>query len=105
MRRALESTTALKAVVLNLSAQHGETDGMTCADHLRVLNEYAPDLRLNVVIADPSVVEDTDDLESVAARLGATVVLRQVRTGETLCNHDPLRLAAAFRERFRRRDG
>ena len=100
MRRALESTTALNAVVLNLSAQHGETDGMTCADHLRVLNEYAPDLRLNVVIADPSVVEDTDDLESVAARLGATVVLRQVRTGETLCNHDPLRLAAAFRDAF-----
>ena len=100
MRRALESTTALKAVVRNLSAQHGETDGMTCADHLRVLNEYAPNLRLNVVIADPSVVEDTDDLESVAARLGATVVLRQVRTGETLCNHDPLRLAAAFRDAF-----
>ena len=31
---------------------------------------------------------------------GATVVLRQVRTGEALCHHDPLRLAAAFRDAF-----
>ena len=86
--------------MLNLSPQRGETDGMTSADHLRVLNEYAPELRLDVVIADPSVVEDVDDLATVAGRLGAVVVLRQVRTGETLCNHDPLRLAAAFRDAF-----
>jgi len=35
-----------------------------------------------------------------AAAMGATVVLRQVRTGEALCHHDPLRLAAAFRDAF-----
>ena len=86
--------------MLNRGAPHGETDGLEGAGPQRGRNEYAPNLRLNVVIADPSVVEDTDDLESVAARLGATVVLRQVRTGETLCNHDPLRLAAAFRDAF-----
>jgi len=36
----------------------------------------------------------------VASAMGATVVLRQVRTGEALCHHDPLRLAAAFRDAF-----
>jgi len=54
MRRALVNTSARKVVVLNLSAQQGETDGMTSADHLRVLSQYAPDLRLDVVLADPS---------------------------------------------------
>lgn len=67
---------------------------------MRVLSQYAPDLRLDVVLADPSTVEDVADLESVASAMGATVVLRQVRTGETLCHHDPLRLAAAFRDAF-----
>lgn len=100
MRSALENTVARKVVVMNLSAQSGETDGMTSADHLRVLAEYAPDLRLDVVIADPSIVEDVDDLQKVAGDLGAVVVLRQVRTGGTLCQHDPLRLAAAFRDAF-----
>lgn len=98
MQRALVSTSARKTVVLNLDRQDGETDGMTAADHLRVLREYAPDLRLDVVIADPSTVEDVDDLESVAASMGAVVLLRQVRTGDGLCHHDPLRLAAAFRD-------
>ena len=73
---------------------------MTSADHLRVLSQYAPDLRLDVVLADPSTVEDVEDLAAVAAAMGATVVLRQVRTGEALCHHDPLRLAAAFRDAF-----
>ena len=100
MRRALVNTSARKVVVLNLSAQQGETDGMTSADHLRVLSQYAPDLRLDVVLADPSTVEDVEDLAAVAAAMGATVVLRQVRTGEALCHHDPLRLAAAFRDAF-----
>ena len=100
MRQALVSTSARKVVVLNLSAQQGKTDGMTSADHLRVRSQYAPDLRLDVVLADPSTVEDVDDLESVASTMGAVVVLRQVRTGEALCHHDPLRLAAAFRDAF-----
>ncbi len=100
MREALVATSARKVVVLNLSAQRGETDGMTAADHLRVMARYAPRLRLDVVLADPSTVEDLDDLERVAGQLGATVVLRQVRTGDGLCHHDPLRLAAAFRDAF-----
>ena len=56
--------------------------------------------RVDVVLADPSTVEDLDDLEEVATSLGATLVLRQVRTGDGLCHHDPLRLAAAFRDAF-----
>lgn len=100
MRRALVSTRARKAVVLNLSAQSGETDDMTLADHLRVLAEYAPDLRLDVVIADPSVVEDAAEMSAVAESMGAVLILRQVRTGDALCHHDPLRLAAVFRDAF-----
>ena len=97
LREALVTTRARRAVVLNLTAQSGETDGMTSADLLRVLREHAPELRLDVV---PSTVEDLDDLEEVAGAMGATVILRQVRTGDSMCNHDPLRLAAAFRDAF-----
>ncbi|SPT52364.1 LPPG:FO 2-phospho-L-lactate transferase [Actinomyces bovis] len=100
MREALTRTNARRIVVMNLTTQCGETDGMSAADHLRVLAEYAPDLRLDVVLADPSAVDNLDELGAVAAQLGATLVLRQVRTGEGTCNHDPLRLAAALRDAF-----
>ena len=100
MRQALVSTEASKAVVLNLGAQRGETDGMSSADHLRVMARYAPELDLDVVIADPSMVEDHAELEAVAAQMGAIVIDRQVRVGTDLCHHDPLRLAAVFRDAF-----
>ena len=89
-----------RALVLNLARQRGETDRMSTADHVRVLRDYAPDLKLDVVIADPTACDDVDDLIRAAQDLGARVVLRQVRTGDGAPHHDPLRLAAALRDAF-----
>ncbi|WP_067782430.1 gluconeogenesis factor YvcK family protein [Actinomyces vulturis] len=100
LRESLVSTKAKIAVVLNLSAQRGETDGMNPADHLLAMARYAPNLNVDIVIADPSTVDDVDQLERVAALMGAQVFLRQVRTGNGSAEHDALRLAAAFRDAF-----
>ena len=100
MRQALEASRARKVLVLNLAIQRGETDGMSAADHVAVLAAHAPGLKLDVIIADPSTVGDIDALNRVARAIGATLMLRQVRTGDGLCHHDPLRLAAAFRDAF-----
>lgn len=88
------------ALTLNLQQQEGETDGFTAADHLRVLREVDPGLRVDVVLADPAWVDDLDDLEETAAGLGARVLLRQVRADDGTPRHDPLRLAAAYRDAF-----
>ena len=73
---------------------------MTTADHIRVLAHYAPDLKLDVVVADPTVTDDIDDLIAAASQMGARVLLRQVRTGDGQPHHDPLRLAAVLRDAF-----
>jgi uncharacterized cofD-like protein len=39
--RALHETRALKVMVANLMTQPGETDGMTCTDHVRAVIEHA----------------------------------------------------------------
>ncbi|WP_413449968.1 uridine diphosphate-N-acetylglucosamine-binding protein YvcK [Georgenia phoenicis] len=100
LARAIEETDARRAVTLNLSAQPGETEGMSAADHLHTLLEHAPDLRIDVVIADPAAVEDIDGLLATARELGARVLLRQVSAGDGTPRHDPLRLAAAYRDAF-----
>ena len=100
INRALATTDAHRALVLNLARQRGETDTMSTADHVRVLREYAPALKLDVVIADPTACDDIDDLIVAAEELGARVLLRQVRTGDGAPHHDPLRLAAALRDAF-----
>ena len=99
---ALNETRARRALTLNLSAQDGETTGYSAADHVRSLTEYAPDLRLDVVVADPSSVEDLDDLTQSARALGARLLLRQVSEGDGTPHHDMLRLAAAYSDAFER---
>lgn len=100
MARALHDTRARRALVLNLQPQEGETEGMSAADHIDSLREHAPDLKIDVVIADPTSVEDLDRLWDACVPLGAQVLLRQVRDSKRADIHDPLRLAAAFRDSF-----
>jgi uncharacterized cofD-like protein len=100
LARALHATPARRALTLNLSAQVGETAGYGAHDHVTALAEHAPDLHIDVVIADPLAVENLDLLASAADRLGARVLLRQVRVAGSPAKHDPLRLAAAYRDAF-----
>lgn len=97
---ALVRTPARRALILNLTKQVGETDELSAGDHVRVLSEHAPDFALDVVIAEPSMVDDIDDLETAAREVGARLLLRQVCTGSEKPLHDPLRLAAALRDAF-----
>ncbi len=98
---ALHRTPARRCVTLNLSPEEeGETAGMTATEHLQVLHQHAPQLRIDAVVADPRAVEDVGLLVEAAAAMGARLLLRQVRTGDGSPRHDPLRLAAAFRDVF-----
>lgn len=96
---ALHETTARRCVTLNLSPD-AETSGLTAVDLLDALHHHAPRLRIDVVLADPSAVEDVDAAQAAAARLGARLVMRQVAQGDGTARHDALRLAAAYRDVF-----
>ena len=121
LARAITTTRARRALVMNLSAPRQESRGMTPADHLRALAAHAPDLALDVVLADPVVLradgpdgegrhgagrDQVDDallidLVETAAALGAAVLLRPLASGEGAV-HEPLRLASALRDAFDR---
>ncbi len=100
LAQALHDTTARRCVTLNLGPQAGETDGFSAQTHLDVLAAHAPDLRIDAVLADPASVEDPADLADVAQALGARLLMRQVSVSEGVARHDPLRLAAAYRDLF-----
>jgi uncharacterized cofD-like protein len=97
LRDALVGTSARRVLVLNLQEQEGETEGLSPTDHLEVLSAHAPDLGLDVVVADTSLSDDRGSLETVARELGARLVTADVATGQGSDQHDPQRLAAAFR--------
>ncbi|WP_445263098.1 gluconeogenesis factor YvcK family protein [Pseudokineococcus sp. 1T1Z-3] len=102
LAEALGTTSARRCVVLNLTSTQAETAGLTPADHLAALARHAPDLRLDAVVADDRCARGPAGgaLERVCADLGAQLVLRRVARSATADVHDPLRLAAAFRDAF-----
>lgn len=95
----LHRTTARICVTLNLPPT-GDPTAMTTHEHLTALAAHAPGLRVHVVVADPSAVEDVDALAATAASMGAQLLLRQVQVGDGSARHDALRLAAAYRDAF-----
>lgn len=100
LHRAIVTTPAHRALILNLTPQTGETANLSAADLVRAIRKVSPDLKLDVVVADPTAVEDVDDLLEASSELGARVLLRQVRSGTDGQVHDPLRLASALRDAF-----
>jgi uncharacterized cofD-like protein len=96
---ALHSTSAKRILTVNLVPQLGETDEMTAAGHLDALVEHAPELRLDVVLVDQATLHTAAEREALTAaakRLGAEVVVADVRVRDGSPRHDVLRLAAAY---------
>lgn len=98
LNQALRDTPAKRLLTLNLEMSTSETQGYSAARHLESLREYAPDVNIDVVLADPRVVDDEDALAAHARRLGAELVVMPVARTDRPVEHDPLRLAAAYRD-------
>ncbi|MBP2330096.1 putative cofD-like protein [Kibdelosporangium banguiense] len=97
LHRALVETEAARVVVLNLVPQPGETAGFSPEQHLDVLCEHAPELRVDAVIADVNSVPTPDRLRRAAAALGARAHLAPVATPGATDRHDPGALARSLR--------
>jgi uncharacterized cofD-like protein len=98
---ALVETRARRLVALNLAPQPGETEGFSPHTHLEVLADHAPDLAVDVVLADRAAAGGSiAELEKAAGRLGARLVLADLAVADGSPRHDPLRLAGAFAQIF-----
>ena len=96
LREALVKTSARRVVALNLAPQAGETDGFSPEAHLEVLAAHAPELVLDVVLADTEAVLDSRGLMSSVESAGGRLVLASVALGDGTPRHDPQRLAEAY---------
>jgi uncharacterized cofD-like protein len=96
LRRALVESPARRAVVINLAPQAGETAGFSPERHLEVLAAHAPDLRLDVVLADDAAAPDRERLSRAAKALGAELVMADLAVGDGTPRHDPAKLAIAY---------
>ena len=97
LRDALLATDAQRVLVLNLVEQVGETEGLSPVDHLEVLNAHAPDLRIDLVVADESLRDPNGALAAVSRQLGARLVTAEVAVSPGSDQHDPVLLSDVLR--------
>jgi len=98
---ALVTTRARRVVALNLAPQPGETAGFSPHAHLEVLSDHAPELTVDVVLADRTAAAGaTAELEKAASLLGGRLALADLAVGDGSPRHDPRRLAGAFAQIF-----
>jgi uncharacterized cofD-like protein len=92
---AILAARARRLVVLNLQ-RAGETAQYTAGQHLDILTNYAPDLHVDVVVADPAFAADDPTLGARTAALGGRLIVAPVRHSDGSVRHDPLLLAATL---------
>lgn len=100
LRDALHRTPARRLVALNLAPQTGETDGFSPEAYLDALVAHAPELRIDVVLADEDRVVDTRGLMAAAESVGGRLVLAPLALADGTPRHDPELLARAYRQVF-----
>jgi uncharacterized cofD-like protein len=100
LARALLRSKAKRLVALNLAPQPGETDDFSPQTHLEVLRAHAPELKVDVVLADRNLVDEPDVLEKAVRTLGGRLALADVAAEDGSPRHDPARLAQAFAQIF-----
>jgi uncharacterized cofD-like protein len=96
LRQALCTTTARRCVTLNVAPQQGETEGFSSSTYLEVLAIHAPDLQIDVVLADTGGVVDMPMLEETVNGLGAELVLADLADPTGAPRHDVTSLARAY---------
>ncbi|HHV20752.1 MAG TPA: uridine diphosphate-N-acetylglucosamine-binding protein YvcK [Propionibacterium sp.] len=94
---ALVHTPAKRILTLNIRPAD-ETDGYSASQHVEILADHAPQLRLDTVIADTEFARDDRHLATYAQALGAQLVLADLGMSDGSARHDPLRLASIYAE-------
>ena len=97
LRAAIVQTSARRVLTLNVESD-AETKGASAARHLEMLAEHAPDLRLDVVLADSRFAGGDPHLETYARSLGAELVISDIAARDGSARHDRFRLASAYAE-------
>ncbi|MGP9693593.1 gluconeogenesis factor YvcK family protein [Brachybacterium sp. AOP25-B2-12] len=100
LAEAIRTSPARRCITMNLAAGTSETAGMDSSSLLDALLEHADGIRFDALIADPTLRDDSFDLAEHAERHGIQALLRQVSVGSGRPVHDPVRLAAAYRDVF-----
>ena len=108
---AVARTSALKMYVCNVAGEPGETEGYSIVDHLNVIRHYAGESSVELVIANNNLHQPNgqDQFELIQPKDiwedKATYISADVIDENSPSRHDPVKLALAISEAYRKNRG
>ena len=103
-RQAIINSSAKKFLILNLDSASangqafsaGEFAGYTPLEHIEILQEYAPGLRFDYLIADESLDLQGDKIHNHLSSTGGELLVADLRDNATLIHHSSKKLTSLF---------
>jgi uncharacterized cofD-like protein len=103
-RQALINSAAKKFLILNLDSasssgqtfNSGEFAGYTPLEHVKILQEYAPGLHFDYLIADASLDLQGDEMQKHLSSTGGELLAADLRDNATLIHHSSKKLTSLF---------
>jgi uncharacterized cofD-like protein len=107
---AIKTSQALKIFVCNVATQQGETEGFSCGDHLRVIEDHVGINIFDIIVAnDYSPKEYNPNIEAVAVEDDLSdkyaVYLNDLIDEDHPWRHDPEKITRVLMDLFRERTG
>ena len=100
---AIMSSKAKKLVILNLdtapSMRGDEFAGSSPAEHLSILQKFAPNFHCDIALADISVVLDKGSMAAAVSAIGGELVVADIASGGSV-HHDPEKLGPVISHIF-----
>ncbi|MFM9151463.1 MAG: uridine diphosphate-N-acetylglucosamine-binding protein YvcK [Candidatus Planktophila sp.] len=97
---ALIASSAKKILLLNLdNPESDEFAGRSALDHMNALQKLAPELSFDFVVADTSLIEDSQSatlLREKVSTQGGELLVRDLRLADQIIHHDTKKLASLF---------
>ena len=106
-REAIARSSAKKILLVNLDAgghpslmQKGEFAGYSPEEHCEIFHRYAPDIALDFIVADKSVVSEKSTLSTLAREYGGELIIADLRSDSSPIHHDREKLISLFSHIF-----
>jgi hypothetical protein len=104
---AIQESKAKRILVLNLDATENHTGdefaGSSPAEHLRVLQRFAPNLKCDIALIDESIAAQSSvlpELENLVFAMGGKVNVANLASHPGSNHHDAQKLFSAFSHIF-----
>lgn len=102
LARAIAASKAKKIMILNLKERSDadEFAGNSPEEHIQLVLSHLPTLKLDLVIADPSIIGGSEGLANLVNKVGGELIVHNVAKDADQNHHDSIKMSSLFSHIF-----